>query len=56
MFNSYTKTIDYTYGDDSRPIRPRFIANTKGGYLLILRLATIEVAVGETVLDKPPES
>ena len=56
MFNSHTETIDYTHGDDSRPIRPRFIANTEGGHLLVSRLATTEAAAGETALDEPPES
>ena len=51
----HVKTIDYTRGDDSRPVRPSFVANTKGGHLLVTRLAAIKAATGETVLDEPPE-
>jgi len=56
MEHSHVETIDHTRGDDSRPVRPSFVANTEGGYLLVSRLATIKAATSETALDKPPES
>jgi hypothetical protein len=52
----YVKDIDHTRSNDSRPVRPRFVTNTKGGYLLVSRLTTIGAAASETVLDEPPES
>jgi hypothetical protein len=52
----HAEDIDHTRSDDSRPVRPRFVADTKGGYLLVSRLAAIEAATGETALDEPPES
>ena len=54
--HSHVETIDYTCSDASRPIRPGFVADTKGGYLLVLRLTAIEAATSETALDEPPES
>ena len=51
----HVKTIDYTRSNDSRPICPSFVTNTKDGYLLVLRLTTIEAVTSETVLDEPPE-
>jgi hypothetical protein len=52
----YVKDIDYTCSNDSRPVRPRFVANTKGGHLLVSRLAAIGAAASETALDEPLES
>ena len=52
----YVKTIDHTRSDDSRPVRPSFVTDTKGGYLLVSRLTAIEAATGETALDEPLES
>jgi hypothetical protein len=52
----HVEDIDYTYSNDSRPVRPRFVTDTKGGYLLVLRLTAIRAATSETVLDKPLES
>jgi hypothetical protein len=52
----HVETIDHTYSNDSRPVRPSFVANTEGGHLLMLRLAAIEAATSETALDEPPES
>ena len=54
--HSHVETIDHTRGDDSRPVRPSFVADTEGGHLLVSRLAAIEAATGETALDEPPES
>ena len=51
----HIKTINHTRSNNLRPICLSFVTNTKGGYLLILRLTTIEVATSETVLDKPSE-
>jgi hypothetical protein len=56
VVHSHIKDIDHTRSNDSRPVRPRFVTNTKGGYLLVSRLAAIEAAASETALDKPPES
>jgi len=56
MEHSHVETIDHTRGDDSRPVRPSFVADTEGGHLLVSRLATIKAATGETALDEPPES
>jgi hypothetical protein len=56
VFHLHAKDIDHTRSDDSRPVRPRFVTNTEGGYLLVSRLATIEAATSETALDEPPES
>ena len=56
MEHSYVETIDHTRSDDSRPVRPSFVTDTKGGYLLVLRLAAIKAATSETALDEPPES
>ena len=55
IVHSHIKDIDYTRSNDSRPVRPRFVTNTKGGYLLLSHLAAIEAAATETALDKPPE-
>jgi hypothetical protein len=52
----HVKDIDHTRSNDLRPVRLSFVTNTKGGYLLVLRLTTIKVATSETVLDEPPES
>jgi hypothetical protein len=56
VVHSHVKDIDHTRSNDSRPVRPRFVTNTKGGYLLVSRLTTIGAAAGETALDEPPES
>jgi hypothetical protein len=56
VVHSHVKDIDHTRSNDSRPVRPRFVANTEGGYLLVSRLTTIGAAASETALDKPPES
>jgi hypothetical protein len=56
VVHSYIKDINHTYSNDSRPVRPRFVADTEGGYLLVLRLATIWAAASETALDEPSES
>ena len=52
---SHVKTIDHTRSNDSRPICLSFVTNTKGGYLLVLRLTTIKAATSETALDEPLE-
>jgi hypothetical protein len=54
--HSPIETIDHTRSNDSRPVRPSFVADTKGGHLLVSRLAAIEAATSETALDEPPES
>jgi uncharacterized protein YfdQ (DUF2303 family) len=54
--HSHVETIDHTCSDDSRPVRPSFVADTEGSHLLVLRLATIEAATSETALDEPLES
>lgn len=56
MEHSHVKTIDHTCSDDSRPVRPSFVTDTKGGHLLVLRLTTIEAATSEMALDEPLES
>jgi hypothetical protein len=56
VFHSHAEDIDHTRSDDSRPVRPRFVADTEGGHLLVSRLAAVEAATGETALDEPPES
>jgi hypothetical protein len=44
----HVETIDHTRSDDSRPVRPSFVTDTKGGHLLVLRLAAIEAATSDT--------
>jgi plasmid maintenance system killer protein len=56
VFHSHAKNINHTRSDDSRCVRPRFVANTEGGYLLVSRLTAIKAATGETALGEPPES
>jgi hypothetical protein len=56
VVHSYVKDIDHTCSNDSRPVRPRFVADTEGGYLLVSRLAAIRAAASETALDEPLES
>jgi hypothetical protein len=56
MVHSHVKDIDHTYSNDLRPVCPRFVTNTKGGYLLVSRLTTIRAATSETALDEPLES
>ena len=56
VVHSHVEDIDHTRSNDSRPVRPRFVADTEGGHLLVSRLAAIEAAAGETALDEPPES
>jgi hypothetical protein len=56
VVHSYIKDINHTYSNDLRPVRPRFVTNTEGGYLLVLRLAAIRAAASETALDEPSES
>jgi hypothetical protein len=56
VIHSHVENIDHTRSNDSRPVRPRFVANTKGGYLLVSRLTAIRAAASETALDEPPES
>jgi hypothetical protein len=55
VIHLHVKNIDYTRSDDSRPVRPRFVANTEGGHLLVSRLAAVQAAEGETALEEPPE-
>jgi hypothetical protein len=56
VVHSHVEDIDHTRSNDSRPVRPRFVADTEGGHLLVSRLAAIRAAAGETALDEPPES
>jgi hypothetical protein len=56
MVYLHIEDIDYTRSNNSRPICLRFVANTKGGYLLISRLTAIKAATSKTALDEPLES
>ena len=56
VFHSHAENINHTRGDDSRCVRPRFVADTEGGHLLVSRFAAIKAATGETALGEPPES
>jgi hypothetical protein len=56
VVHSHIEDIDHTCSNDSRPVRPRFVADTEGGYLLVSRLTTIRAAASEMALDEPPES
>jgi hypothetical protein len=56
VVHSHVKDIDHTRSNDLRLVRLSFVTDTKGGYLLVLRLTAIKAAASETVLDEPPES
>jgi transposase InsO family protein len=54
--HSTAETIDHTCCGDLRPVRPRFVAGTEGGHLLVSRIAAAMAAQDETALDPSPES